>query len=194
MTHDIATTADDPVAADPMPPAPAPAPPDGTSPVRPVARSTAILAVHAGRAAASLHTVEFDPVSRWYRRLHTADDHEVWLLSWLPGQGTGLHDHGGASGAFTVVAGHLHERSLTAVPGRRTAARTRVLGPGAVREFGPSYVHEVTNIGTEPAVSVHVYTPRLTAMTIFADDGDALGRPGADPLTRLRVERSGEDW
>src|SRR6201987_5175125 len=61
---------------------------------------------------------------RWYHRLAAADDHEVWLLSWLPGQGTGFHDHGTAVGAFTVAQGELTERT---VPAGRPVAATRVL-------------------------------------------------------------------
>jgi hypothetical protein len=56
----------------------------------------------------------FTPVSRWYERLHVAEDHEVWLLTWLPGQGTDLHDHGGSWGAFVVIAGTLTEETVTA--------------------------------------------------------------------------------
>src|SRR5689334_12555080 len=26
----------------------------------------------------------FDPTQRWYARLAVTDDHEVWLLTWLP--------------------------------------------------------------------------------------------------------------
>ncbi|MET0415887.1 MAG: cysteine dioxygenase, partial [Actinoplanes sp.] len=44
----------------------------------------------------------FNPSERWYHRLALTDDHEVWLLTWLPGQGTELHDHGGSAGAFHV--------------------------------------------------------------------------------------------
>ncbi len=28
--------------------------------------------------------LRFDAEPRWYRRLHLADDREVWLLTWLP--------------------------------------------------------------------------------------------------------------
>jgi hypothetical protein len=40
---------------------------------------------------------------RWYERLYQGTDHEIWVISWLPGQSTGFHDHGESSGAFVVA-------------------------------------------------------------------------------------------
>ena len=60
------------------------------------------------------------------------------------------------------------------------------LTPGRVRHFGPHYVHQVRNIGVEPAVSVHVYTPGLSWMNTYAIDGGSLRRTG--------TERAGVDW
>src|ERR1700744_4556491 len=37
---------------------------------------------------------------RWYERIHVDGQYEVWLISWLPGQATGFHDHGGSAGAL----------------------------------------------------------------------------------------------
>ena len=102
-----------------------------------------------------------------------------WLLSWLPGQGTVLHDHGGSSGAFAVVRGTLSE----VVAAREGAAE---LSAGRVRHFGPHHVHRVTNHGPEAAVSVHVYTPRLTVVNTYRVDGRVLVRTG--------TERAGVDW
>ncbi|MET7668293.1 cysteine dioxygenase [Micromonospora luteifusca] len=104
----------------------------------------------------------FDSAERWYARLATGDDHEVWALSWLPGQGTDLHDHGGSAGAFRVVAGALTEETVT--EGR---LRPRLLPAGTGRRFGPRHVHQVTNQGATPAVSVHVYRPALVRMTRY---------------------------
>ena len=47
-----------------------------------------------------LGRVRLNPEGRWYERIHLDDSHEVWVISWLPGQGTGFHDHGGSAGAF----------------------------------------------------------------------------------------------
>ncbi|CAG7636328.1 cysteine dioxygenase [Actinacidiphila bryophytorum] len=107
--------------------------------------------------------VRYDATTRWYARLQTGPGYEVWLLSWLPGQSSGLHDHGGSSGVLTVLQGALRERAL----GRR-GETTRLLTGGGQRAFAPGYVHEVVNDRLEPAVSLHVYFPGLTEMTPHA--------------------------
>jgi len=124
-----------------------------------------------------LHRVRLDPQGRWYERLHADDDHEVWIISWLPGQSTGFHDHGGSAGAFAVVLGELEEATL---------GDARTLESGEVRGFGGHHVHDVRNISAAPAVSVHVYSPPLSSMNRYD-----LGPEGE--LVTLRSE-SAEDW
>lgn len=111
-----------------------------------------------------LPAVRFDPARRWFARLELTTDLEVWLLSWLPGQGTGFHDHGTAAGAFAVAQGELTERT---VPAGRATAAGRVFAAGQTRPFGPAHVHDVVNTSAAPAVSVHAYSPPLTAMRRF---------------------------
>src|ERR1039458_2150637 len=74
--------------------------------------------------------VRYDSATRWYRRLARDRDYEIWLLSWLPGQRTDFHDHGGSAGAFTVVRGELRERTVSGTGRARAAA---VLAAGGVR-------------------------------------------------------------
>ncbi|MEV0323927.1 cysteine dioxygenase family protein [Streptomyces sp. NPDC050658] len=117
------------------------------------------------------HLVQYDATSRWYHRLRTGPGYEVWLLSWVPGQGSGLHDHGRSSGVLTVLDGELTER---------TERGQRALGAGAQRVFAPGYVHEVVNDSLEPAVSLHVYYPGLTDMPMHAARcAAAAGAPSA---------------
>ncbi|MFJ2116569.1 cysteine dioxygenase [Streptomyces sp. NPDC087850] len=103
--------------------------------------------------------VQYDATSRWYHRLRTGPGYEVWLLSWVPGQGTHAHDHGRSSGVLTVLEGELTERSRTGV---------RTLAPGAQRVLAPGYAHEVVNDTLEPAVSLHIYYPGLTEMPMHS--------------------------
>ncbi|CAM3766239.1 cysteine dioxygenase family protein [Kibdelosporangium persicum] len=94
--------------------------------------------------------LRYDPVERFFTLLERTDDHEVWLMSWLPGQSTDLHDHGSATGAFTIVSGVLTELVMR-------ANTTLELQAGQSRVFAPHYVHQVSNNGADPAVSIHVY-------------------------------------
>ncbi|MFJ1787989.1 cysteine dioxygenase [Streptomyces anulatus] len=103
--------------------------------------------------------IQYDSASRWYHRLHQGPGYEVWLLSWVPGQGSGRHDHGLSAGVLTVLEGELTEH---------TERGTRTLGAGAQRAFAPGYVHEVVNDSLEPAVSLHIYYPGLTEMPMHA--------------------------
>lgn len=135
----------------------------------------------ARRYAARPHTPVFDPETRWYQRLHADAEHEAWLLTWLPGQGTDLHDHGGAAGAFTVLAGTVAE-DVVAPAGLSTVDYPA----GALRPFGPHHVHRVHNRSDSPAVTLHVYAPGLTAMSQYAyENGE---------LVLLRTDRAGVDW
>ena len=130
--------------------------------------------------------VDYRIDTRWYRLLERNPHYEVWLLSWLPGQGTDLHDHGPASGAFAVASGTLTERVVAGKPGRPPVEVSRTLETGRCRVFGPRYVHQVTNTGGIPAVSVHVYTPGLTVMNRYRVEP-----PG---LRHVAVEQAGVDW
>ena len=120
--------------------------------------------------------VDYDPISRYYARLASEPDFEAWLLTWVPGQGTEWHDHGGSAGAFVVVRGELTERHATVSPlsQPRIEPEARTLSEGSLRAFGTKHIHQVTNVGLEPAVSVHVYSPALVEMTTYAEDGPKL--------------------
>ncbi len=103
---------------------------------------------------------------RWYERLYHSPDYDIWVISWLPGQSTGFHDHGASSGAFVVATGILEEH--------RPGERTRVIRPGKPRAFGRDYAHDVRNVTLAPAISIHAYSPPLSEMNEYELDGSRL--------------------
>ena len=115
--------------------------------------------------------VRLDPEGRWYEQIRVDDALELWLISWLPGQSTGFHDHGGAHGAFGVVWGELDEHMVARVPGGPAGSvgtAVRAVSAGQVRAFGAHHVHDVRNSSPDSvAVSVHAYSPPLSAMTRY---------------------------
>lgn len=124
-----------------------------------------------------IHRVRLSTDGRWYERLHADGEYEVWLISWLPGQSTGFHDHGGSAGAFAVALGELAEHGVS---------RGRTVATGQSRGFGPGYVHDVRNESQAPSVSIHVYSPPLSTIQRYDLDGE--GR-----LIPLALEQT-EDW
>jgi rhodanese-related sulfurtransferase len=120
---------------------------------------------------------------RWYERLYHGADYDIWVISWLPGQSTGFHDHGTSSGAFVVAAGILEEH--------RVGERTRMIHPGKPRAFGPDYAHDVRNASLAPAISIHAYSPPLDEMNEYEFDGSRLvPREGASE----RAEAFDPEW
>ncbi|WP_156754118.1 cysteine dioxygenase [Actinokineospora pegani] len=114
--------------------------------------------------------LRYDPEERYATLVERTADQEVWLMAWLPGQTTGLHDHSDTTGAFTVVSGTLAEQ--VAHRGHpRQALHTLVAGQSRV--FAPGYVHTVHNPGPDPAISIHVYR----------SSRPVLGRYRLDPVT-----------
>jgi rhodanese-related sulfurtransferase len=103
---------------------------------------------------------------RWYERLYQGPYHDIWGISWLPGQSTGFHDHGESAGAFVVATGILEEH--------RPGEQPLVIPQGKPRAFGPDYAHDVRNASLAPAISIHAYSPPLSEMNEFDLDGNQL--------------------
>lgn len=108
--------------------------------------------------------VRYEERDRWHLRLHRDQRVDVWLISWLPTQGTQLHDHGGSAGAFTVISGMLDESVYVPPKGD---LRQRKHPAGRSVGFGARHVHDVRNTSAAPAVSVHAYSRPLTSMTFY---------------------------
>lgn len=111
-----------------------------------------------------LDILRYEQRQRWWARLALTGGVELWLLSWLPGQGTGAHDHGGAAGAFTVLLGELAEDY------RYPGGPIRQLGHtvGSAIGFGAGRAHDLRNASGLPTASVHAYSPPLVPTREYA--------------------------
>ena len=70
-------------------------------------------------------------------------------------------------GAVVVTTGELIETSVVSEPSGDIALEARVIGVGGSIRFDGGHVHDVVNAGDAPAISVHVYAPRLNSMTYY---------------------------
>jgi len=131
--------------------------------------------------------VHRDPENRKYELVYEDERMDAWVLSWMPGQGTGFHDHYISSVGLSVARGAVREDLM--VYGRDPD--TRVLTPGETRQGGPGYIHRVTYESGLPAVTVHVYSPRLDWVGQYRLDEHGVVkrevRPGRNELTEQLI-------
>jgi predicted metal-dependent enzyme (double-stranded beta helix superfamily) len=115
--------------------------------------------------------IRYTTGTRWYEALILSDALELWLIGWAPGQGTPIHDHGGAAGALTIATGRLvetvHTNPRLVRPRRVTHAQ------GARACFAPHHIHRVANESAANAASIHAYSPAGLEMRLYDDSGQA---------------------
>ena len=147
-----------------------------------------------------LSILDYSTERRWWARLGLTEGVELWLLSWLPGQGTEPHDHGGSAGSFTVLTGTV--AGGLPLPGRtdpvrgaghrgrarlrRPGGRTRCCNPfdGA----GGDRARLLAAARADPRVRVAARHPRLDPAAARAAPAAvrtaSAGRPGG-PVSNL---------
>lgn len=131
--------------------------------------------------------VHHDPDHRRYELLYEDDRMDAWILCWMPGQGTGFHDHYISGVGLCVAEGGVRE-DLMVYGGDH---RPRYLRAGDTGQGGPGYIHRVSHEEGAPAVTVHVYSPRLDWVGQYrlGDDGVVRRevRPGRNELTEQLI-------
>jgi hypothetical protein len=125
---------------------------------------------------------------RWERIAETSR-FEAWVAGWPPNGRVELHDYGMSAGALAVGFGYLVETSLHRF-GAKAAIRSRVLSARSGQHVVASgLVHKIVNQGPGPAISVHVFSPRLASVSYFEIEGDLLRRQRTVELGSRAAER-----
>jgi hypothetical protein len=116
-----------------------------------------------------IHLVEHDTTQRVYEELLSDEHVTAWLICWMDEHDTGFHDHDVSAGAVAVVSGAVREERL-AIEG---PTRTGVFRAGASFHFSAADIHRVSHAGSDPAVTLHVYSPPLLRMGayVIGEDG-----------------------
>jgi predicted metal-dependent enzyme (double-stranded beta helix superfamily) len=108
---------------------------------------------------------------------------ELLVLCWRPGHLSTIHDHAGSLNAIRVHSGRLTSRLFVPVRGRP-------LGAGPVEMTAEEHVdpgddlvgvdrdgiHQLANTSDEDLVTVHVYAPPLSELTVYDTETDLVER------------------
>ncbi len=131
--------------------------------------------------------VRCDANQRQYELVYEDDRMDAWILSWMPGQGTGFHDHYISGVGLCVASGCVREDMMV----YGAEHQSRRLCAGEARRGGPGYIHRVRHDEGAPAVTVHVYSPRLDWVGQYRLDEHAVMqrevRPGRNELTEQLI-------
>jgi len=119
--------------------------------------------------------VVVDRERRRYELLYEDERVDIWVLSWMPGQRTGFHDHDCSGVGLVCVEGELDEGSLVV----GSEAETVRMTPGVSRSGPGGYIHAVAHRAGEPAVSIHAYSPPLVRVGQYRRDSS--GRLRREP-------------
>lgn len=113
-----------------------------------------------------------DSHRRRYRLLFEDDRIDVWVLSWMGGQGTGFHDHDLSGVGLACAQGEVVERQMLLPTGATSVHMT----PGTGRQGPPGYIHSVAHVDGHPAVTIHAYSPPLIRVGQYRVDDEGVLR------------------
>jgi hypothetical protein len=135
-----------------------------------------------------IELVKHDSSQRLYEELLSDAHLTAWLICWMDDQDTGFHDHDLSAGAVAVVSGEVREERLAmgGLPHKRTFAA------GTSFHFSSADIHRVRHCGSDPAVTLHVYSPPLLRMGAYViGDNGVLARHPMSYLEELRAREEG---
>lgn len=143
-----------------------------------------------------VHWDEHD-LRKYTRNLvYSTDEMEVLLMCWPPGAASLVHCHDESSCWVTAVEGQVSEVQFAMPTMDKKFFKNAMTNPtGAVGRCGPLKVTNVTALGQhgsptdtyanndigihrienrsdQPAITLHVYAPKLAKMTVFREAGD----------------------
>lgn len=117
----------------------------------------------------------FEPTGHTRRILFQSPDAVIELRGWLPGQGTGPHDHGPARCVFRVLGGvAVESRYERDAKGRAAEVACDRFLTGSVLACEPGQIHSIINeaFSSEALVTLHVFSPapRMTTYDLAPHD------------------------
>ena len=130
----------------------------------------------------------FRPERYVRNRLHDGPAYQALVLCWRNGQRSPIHNHRGSHCGVKVLRGVATETTFTRAPnGLVLPVSSRELPPGHTCASADEDIHQVSNLqaGGADLVTLHIYSPPLLRMEVFALDSPAVREwddPVNDPL------------
>jgi predicted metal-dependent enzyme (double-stranded beta helix superfamily) len=128
------------------------------------------------------HHVIADPEHYHRERLVQTDFASLYVLTWLPGQESPIHDHRSSNCGVRVLKGEMAEYFYKPIPGTGDRARRTAFNrwqPGVVTSSEQGIgIHKVANETQDATlVTLHLYSPPLLKMTFYTEVDNSMAGP-----------------
>lgn len=81
----------------------------------------------------------------------------IYAMSWLPGDGTSIHDHSHVEWGSVLFCGDFCHRVYNLKKGVLTLTEKDDVKRASVEIVKPYLIHAMTNLGDKPIISIHIY-------------------------------------
>lgn len=150
--------------------------------VKQLERFAAVLAADQARWR---HLIRHERDTRVYEQIFSDERVNAWLICWSDGHDTGFHDHDESAGGIAVISGCVRDERLAIGSG----PAVREVSAGECFNVSATAIHRVLHGGTEPAITIHAYSPPLSRMGSYrVGPGGELERHALSYEQELRAE------
>ena len=124
------------------------------------------------------HPLSLDDVGEWvvenplkYHRqpVFKGCGFQAWVLTWLPGQVSPIHDHSGSSCCLRVLQGTAIETVFEPQASGIVIPKSTAYSFGSVLAGEDADIHRIENStnAAEPLITLHIYRPALLHMNLY---------------------------
>lgn len=89
--------------------------------------------------------------------VHQGENFEVMVMSWAPGDFSGIHDHGFTQWGAVQIFGNAEHAIFKSEDGKMSTLARWITKTGDVVGVSHELIHQMGNPGDEPFLSLHVY-------------------------------------
>lgn len=115
------------------------------------------------------HEATYSPESYSRKLVFDSPKCQAWVMCWMPGQRSPIHDHKGSACAMMVIKGVATEIKFERTTGQLTrVAGHRQILQGQVCATFDEDIHQIANLDENDLITLHVYVPPLLQMNEYA--------------------------
>lgn len=100
--------------------------------------------------------------------IYDNDNFNIYAMSWLPGDGTSVHDHRHIEWGCVLFCADFSHRVYSFKNNTLALVQKDDIKKGSMEIVKPNLIHAMTNPGSEPIISIHIYGTNIPKINRYA--------------------------